>query len=45
MINYVGLVIEFKKGEILFIYFIFFRGVIVLLLEEDYWKDVFVEVR
>ena len=43
--NHVGLVIETKKGEILFIHSTSSRGVIVSSLEEDYWKDAFVEVR
>ena len=45
IINHVGLVIETKKGEILFIHSTSSRGVIVSSLEEDYWKDAFVEVR
>ncbi|MBW2936839.1 C40 family peptidase [Aureisphaera sp. CAU 1614] len=45
VINHVGLVIESKKGEILFIHSTSSRGVIVSSLEEDYWKDAFVEVR
>lgn len=44
-ITHVGLVIENKHGEILFIHSTSQRGVIVSSLDEDYWKKAFVEVR
>lgn len=44
-INHVGLVVENKRGEILFIHSTTSKGVIISSLEEDYWKKAFVEVR
>jgi cell wall-associated NlpC family hydrolase len=44
-ISHVGLVVENKNGEILFIHSTTQRGVIISSLEESYWKKAFVEVR
>jgi cell wall-associated NlpC family hydrolase len=44
-INHVGLVVEKKNGEIFFIHSTTSRGVIISSLEENYWKNAFVEVR
>lgn len=45
VINHVGLVVEERNGEIKFIHSTSSRGVIVSSLNEDYWKNAFVEVR
>jgi len=45
VINHVGLVVEIKHGEILFIHSTSSKGVIISSLEERYWKNAFVEVR
>lgn len=44
-INHVGLVIDIKKGEILFIHSTIAKGVIISSMEEQYWKKAFVAVR
>jgi cell wall-associated NlpC family hydrolase len=44
-INHVGIVIENKKGEILFIHSTTSQGVIISSMEDSYWKRTFVEVR
>jgi len=44
-INHVGLVVENKRGVIKFIHSTSSRGVIVSSLDENYWKNAFVEVR
>lgn len=45
VINHVGLVVENKKGVIQFIHSSTSAGVIISSLEENYWKNAFVEVR
>lgn len=45
VINHVGLVVESKKGDIMFIHSTSSKGVIVSSLGEKYWKNSFVEVR
>ncbi len=45
VINHVGLVIETKRGKILFIHSTTSKGVIISSLDERYWKSTFVEVR
>tara|TARA_R110002124_G_scaffold99337_1_gene245338 strand:- start:73228 stop:73788 length:561 start_codon:yes stop_codon:yes gene_type:complete len=45
VINHVGLVVESRRGEILFIHSTTSRGVIVSSLEENYWKSAFIEAR
>jgi len=45
VINHVGLVVENRKGDIMFIHSTSSRGVIISSLSEKYWKDAFVEVR
>jgi len=45
VITHVGLVLENKKGEIIFIHSTTSRGVIISSMEEDYWKNSFVEIR
>lgn len=44
-INHVGLVIENKNGEIFFIHSTTSLGVITSSLDENYWKNSFVEAR
>lgn len=44
-INHVGLVLENKKGELIFIHATTSQGVIITSLEEKYWKSAFVEAR
>jgi cell wall-associated NlpC family hydrolase len=44
-INHVGLVIENKRGNILFIHSTSSKGVIISSLSERYWKNAFVSVR
>ena len=44
-INHVGLVIEKKGSDILFIHSTSSRGVIISSLNEKYWKNAFVSVR
>jgi len=44
-INHVGLVVESRKGNIMFIHSTTSRGVIVSSLDENYWNNAFVEVR
>lgn len=44
-INHVGIVIESKRGEILFIHSTTSKGVIISSMDDDYWKRTFVEVR
>ncbi|MFT6126093.1 MAG: cell wall-associated NlpC family hydrolase [Flavobacteriaceae bacterium] len=45
VINHVGLVVESKRGNILFIHATSSRGVIVSSLDEKYWRNAFVEGR
>lgn len=45
IINHVGLVVETKGGEILFIHSTTSKGVIISSMEENYWKKAFVQVR
>ncbi|WP_443632309.1 C40 family peptidase [Candidatus Marifrigoribacter sp. Uisw_064] len=45
VINHVGLVVESKRGNILFIHSSSSRGVIVSSLDEKYWRNAFVEGR
>lgn len=45
VINHVGLIIENKRGKILFIHSTTSKGVIISSLDENYWKNTFVEVR
>lgn len=42
VINHVGLVIESKKGNVLFIHSTTSRGVIISSLDEKYWRNAFV---
>jgi cell wall-associated NlpC family hydrolase len=44
-ITHVGLVVEAKRGEVLFIHSTTRAGVIISSLDEAYWKKAFVEVR
>ena len=44
-INHVGLVVENNRGTIKFIHSTTSKGVIISSLEENYWKNAFVEVR
>ncbi len=44
-INHVGLVVESRKGEILFIHSTTSKGVIISSMDEGYWKSAFVEAR
>lgn len=44
-INHVGIVVEVKPKEILFIHTSTSQGVIISSLEENYWKNAFVEAR
>jgi cell wall-associated NlpC family hydrolase len=44
-INHVGLVIESRKGEVLFIHSTTSRGVIISSMNEGYWRSAFVEAR
>ena len=45
VINHVGLVVESKRGNILFIHSTSSRGVIISSLDEKYWRNAFVEGR
>ncbi len=45
VINHVGLVIETRRGEILFIHSTTSKGVIISSMEEGYWKSAFIEAR
>lgn len=45
VINHVGLVVENKNGAIHFIHSTTSKGVIVSSLDENYWRNAFVEVR
>lgn len=45
VINHVGLVVESKEEEILFIHSTNSRGVIISSLKEKYWQDSFVMAR
>ena len=45
VINHVGLVVDIKQCEIMFIHSTSSKGVIISSLEEHYWKNAFVEVR
>jgi cell wall-associated NlpC family hydrolase len=45
VINHVGLVISVKEGVITFIHSSTSRGVIVSMMDENYWKGAFVAVR
>lgn len=45
VINHVGLVVESKRGDILFIHSTTSRGVIISSLDENYWRSAFVEGR
>ncbi len=42
VINHVGLVVESKRGNILFIHSTSSRGVIISSLDEKYWRNAFV---
>lgn len=44
-ITHVGLVVEARRGKVMFIHSTTHAGVIISSLEEDYWKKAFVEVR
>lgn len=44
-INHVGLVVDIRPGEIVFIHSTTSRGVIVSSLEEKYWKKAYIEAR
>lgn len=44
-INHVGLVVEIKNNAIFFIHATTSKGVIISSLNDDYWKNSFVEVR
>jgi len=44
-INHVGLVVDSRKGEILFIHSTTSKGVIISSMDESYWKSAFVEAR
>ncbi|RMA66489.1 C40 family peptidase [Ulvibacter antarcticus] len=44
-INHVGIVVEAKPGEILFIHSTTSRGVIISSMDENYWKNAFVKVK
>ncbi len=44
-ITHVGLVVEAKRGEVKFIHSTTHAGVIISSLDEEYWKNAFVEVR
>ncbi|MBV1922998.1 MAG: C40 family peptidase [Flavobacteriaceae bacterium] len=45
VINHVGLVVESKRGNILFIHSTSSRGVIISSLDEKYWRNAFVSGR
>lgn len=45
VINHVGLVVENNNGDIRFIHSTSSKGVIISSLQENYWKNTFVEVR
>lgn len=45
VINHVGLVVESEEGDIKFIHSTVRRGVIISSLDENYWKNAFVEAR
>jgi len=45
VINHVGLVVESKRGNILFIHSTTSRGVIISSLDEKYWRNTFVSGR
>lgn len=45
VINHVGLVVTNEKGTVRFIHSTSSKGVIISSLEENYWKNAFVEVR
>ena len=44
-INHVGIVVENKRGEILFIHSTTSQGVIISSMDDSYWKRAFVRVR
>jgi cell wall-associated NlpC family hydrolase len=44
-INHVGLVVDSRKGEILFIHSTTSKGVIISSMDEAYWKSAFIEAR
>ncbi|HEA30947.1 MAG TPA: NlpC/P60 family protein [Leeuwenhoekiella sp.] len=44
-INHVGLVVDIRPGEILFIHSTTSRGVIISSLDENYWKKAYIEAR
>jgi len=44
-INHVGLVVEIKNNAIYFIHSTTSKGVIITSLNENYWKNAFIEVR
>ena len=44
-INHVGIVVDIKPGELIFIHSTTSRGVIISSLDEKYWKKAFIEAR
>ena len=44
-INHVGLVVDIRPGAVLFIHSTTSRGVIISSLDENYWKQAYIEAR
>ncbi|MGB3774659.1 MAG: C40 family peptidase [Leeuwenhoekiella sp.] len=44
-INHVGLVVDIRPGEIIFVHSTTSRGVIVSSLDENYWSKAYIEAR